>query len=282
MYSPNEQYLYKFAYQPNDMKIIGIPAINGLGKTKGTEEAPQKIVDTLKKEVYLTETGLKPTIDFTMLAADNSNISSTNQVIEEAISGCEALPLIIGGDHSITYSCFKAFSKKFRNPGLVVFDAHPDLENSFSPPTHEDYLRMLIEEGHVRPENVVLVGTRSFDTNELEFLKSHKIHHFPMRKIAAESLHEVSDTVMSIAKEFGAVYVSIDIDAIDPAFAPGTGYLEPGGLTSREFLHFLSRLKNLKNLRAFDLVEINPSKDINGLTVKLGAKIASEILGYIN
>lgn len=262
------------------MKILGIPAINGLGKTKGTEKAPQEIVETLKKDIFLSETGLKPVIDFSQLAVDNFNIGSTNNLIEQAVSGCEALPLIIGGDHSITYSCFKAFSKKFRNPGIVVFDAHPDLENSFTPPTHEDYLRMLIEEGHVKAENVILVGTRSFDQNELDFLKSHKIHHFPMRKIAADSLHEVSDAVMSIAKDFGAVYISIDIDAIDPAFAPGTGYLEPGGLTSREFLHFLSRLKNLRNLKAFDLVEINPTKDINGITVKLGAKIAAEILGY--
>jgi arginase len=262
------------------MKIIGIPAINGLGKTIGTELAPEAVVEKLKTEIFLSESGAQPTIDFSLMAVDRFNITKTNELIEETLSSCEAIPLILGGDHSITYPCFKAFSKKFRNPGIVVFDAHPDMENSFSPPTHEDYLRMLIEEGHVKPENVVLVGTRSFDRNELDFMRTRKLHNFPMRKIAADSLHEVSDAVMSIAKEFGAVYVSIDIDAIDPAFAPGTGYIEPGGLTSREFLHFLSRLKNLKNLRAFDLVEINPAKDPHGMTVKLGAKIAGEILGY--
>jgi arginase len=264
------------------MKIIGIPAINGLGKTIGTELAPQQIVERLKTEIFLGESGTRPAIDFGMVAVDTSSITRTNQMIEEAISSSEGIPLILGGDHSITYSCFKAFSKKFRNPGIVVFDAHPDMENTFSPPTHEDYLRMLIEEGHVRAENVIIVGTRSFDQNELDFLRSRKLHNFSMRYIASENLHDVSDTVMSIAKDFGAVYVSIDIDAIDPAFAPGTGYIEPGGLTSREFLYFLARLKNLKNLRAFDLVEINPSKDVNGMTVKLGAKIASEILGYAN
>jgi len=264
------------------MRIIGIPAVNGLGKTKGTEEAPRMIVERLKEEIFLNESGFKPQVNFEQIAVDKSSISETNRIIEEAIGNCEDIPLILGGDHSITYSCFKAFSKRFKNVGIVVFDAHPDMENSFSPPTHEDYLRMLVEEGYVRAENVVLVGTRSWDTNEREFLKNNKAYNFSMREIASEGISEICDSVMEIAKNFGAVYVSIDVDAIDPAFAPGTGYIEPGGLTSREFLYFLTRLKNLRNLKAFDLVEINPSKDINGMTVKLGAKIVSEILGYQN
>jgi arginase len=264
------------------MKIIGIPAINGLGKTIGTELAPKAVAEKLKTEIFLNESGIKPQADFEQIAIDKSSIIHTNELIEQAISCTEDMPIIIGGDHSITYSCFKAFSKKFRNPGIIVFDAHPDMENSFSPPTHEDYLRMLIEEGHVKPENVVLVATRCWDKNELEFMRQNRIRAFTMKDITSEGLHEAIDAAMSIIKGFGAVYVSIDIDAIDPAFAPGTGYIEPGGLTSREFLYFLHRLKNLRNLKAFDLVEINPSKDINGMTVKLGAKIVSEIFGYSN
>ncbi len=264
------------------MRIIGIPAVNGLGKTQGTEEAPGMIVERLKDEIFLNESGSKLEYRFEQVAVDRSNISRTNEIIEESIAGCEEIPLILGGDHSITYPCFKAFSKRFRNAGIVVFDAHPDMENSSKPPTHEDYLRMLIEEGFVRKENVVLVGIRSWDANELGFLRKNNIHVFSMREISQEGISEVCDAVMSIAKGFGAVYVSIDIDAVDPAFAPGTGYIEPGGLTSRELLYFLARLKNLRNLKAFDLVEINPKKDVNGLTVKLGAKIVSEILGYMN
>jgi formiminoglutamase len=262
------------------MRIIGIPALNGLGKTVGTEQAPKAVVEKLKEEIFLNENGFKPVWEFEQLAVDNFNIGETNRRIEERLNNCEEIPLIIGGDHSITYSCFKAFSRKFRNVGLVVFDAHPDVENSFSPPTHEDYLRMLIEEGFVRAENVVLVGTRSFDSNERDFLKGNRVQNFPMRLIAQEGISDACESVMELAKNCGAVYVSIDIDVIDPAFAPGTGYIEPGGLTSREFLYFLNRLKNLKNLRAFDVVEINPTKDVAGMTVKLGAKIVGEILGY--
>ena len=82
---------------------------------------------------------------------------------------------------------------------------------------------------------------------------------------------------MSVAKNFEAMYISIDIDSVDPAFAPGTGYIEPAGLTSRELLYFLSRLLLLKNFRMADLVEVNPDKDFKNLTVKLAAKIIAEI-----
>jgi agmatinase len=82
---------------------------------------------------------------------------------------------------------------------------------------------------------------------------------------------------MSAGLGFGSLYVSIDIDVLDPAFAPGTGYLEPSGLSSRELIFFLQRLSNLKNLKAVDLVEINPKLDISNLTVKTGAKIISEL-----
>jgi len=74
------------------------------------------------------------------------------------------------------------------------------------------------------------------------------------------------------------LYVSIDIDVIDPAFAPGTGYCEPGGLSTRDFLYLIQRINKLKNLKAIDLVEINPDKDKENMTVKLGAKILSELI----
>jgi len=73
-------------------------------------------------------------------------------------------------------------------------------------------------------------------------------------------------------------YVSIDIDVIDPAFAPATGYCEPGGLTSRQFLYIIQRINKIKNLKAVDIVEINPDKDGGEKTVKLGAKILSELI----
>lgn len=96
-------------------------------------------------------------------------------------------------------------------------------------------------------------------------------------KELAENIESSCDKIMEEIRKFDSVYVSIDIDAIDPAFAPGTGYIEPGGFTSRQFLYFIQRLKLLNNIKAFDLVEINPEKDLKGITVKLSAKIIGEL-----
>ncbi|MBW2971191.1 arginase family protein [Candidatus Woesearchaeota archaeon] len=260
------------------MKIIKCPAINGLGKTKGCELAPDAIIKILKQNYQLSESGRLLQYTVEQIPTDNSNPEQSNKNIHEFLLDNNEIPVILGGDHSITYPAFRAFAKKFQNPGLVVFDAHPDLVNNFEPPTHEDYLRTLIDKDILNKNNLVLVGLRTWDPKEYEYLKSNKIKHFTMREIAAEGLHETADAVMSIAHNFGAAYISIDIDAVDPAFAPATGYPEPAGITSRELLYFLNRLKNLRNLRAFDIVEINPSKDTSEMTVKLAAKIVSELL----
>jgi len=259
------------------MKIIKIPfSAGGLGKTVGTELAPDRIVNELK-EIFLNEQGVKPEFGIESVKVNNSNISETNKNIYNHIMQNDEMPIIIGGDHSITYSAFKAFSKQFDNPGIIIFDAHPDCENNFSPPTHEDFLRVLIEENHIKRRNVILVGLRSWHKNEYDYLKQNKIKIFSMKEITNDGIKEVSEAVMSAALQFGSLYISIDIDVLDPAFAPGTGYLEPAGLSSRELIFFLQRLSNLKNLKAVDLVEVNPKLDISNLTVKTGAKIISEL-----
>ncbi len=261
------------------MKLLKIQSINGLGKTDGCEDAPDKIVSSLK-EFYLNEDGLLPVFDIESAEIEKANIEKTNENIykkvKESLNEAEQL-MILGGDHSITYPCFKAFSESSDNNGLVVFDAHADCVNDFKPPTYEDYLRVLVEEGKLKKENIILVGIRNWHKEEYKFLRENKIKFFNMKEIAKEGVHEVSESIMSVAKNFNALYVSIDIDAVDPAFAPGTGYQEPGGLTSRELLFFLKRLKLLKNLKVVDLVEINPAKDREDMTVKLGSKIVSEM-----
>ena len=83
---------------------------------------------------------------------------------------------------------------------------------------------------------------------------------------------------MELINKNKALYISVDIDVVDPAYAPGTGYLEPGGLSSRELLYMLHRFKKLRNFNYLDVVEINPGKDLNEITVKLGASIIREML----
>ena len=260
------------------MNILKIPFSAGsLGKSKGAELAPLEI-EKKAGDMFLNEDGKHAELAFDEVNVDATNIEATNKNIYDAVIGKNASDIVVlGGDHSITYSCFKAFAAKHDNPGIVVFDAHPDLENNFKPPTHEDYLRVLIEDGIVKPENVVLVGVRAWHKNELEFIKAKRLKVFSMKEIFSAGCQDVCDVVMAVARNFGALYISVDIDVLDPAFAPAVAYPESGGMTSRQLLYFIQRLKLLKNLKMGDIVEVLPQKDTNGLTVATAAKVLKEL-----
>lgn len=255
------------------MKFIKVPFSSGsLNKNKGAEQAPDKIVDELRN-IFVNENRVTVKFDVDSVAVDSYNIRATQQNIFNKIRQISDKAVILGGDHSITYSAVKALGECC----LVVFDAHLDLMSGTDLPTHEDWLRKLIDDGFNK-NNIFLVGVRNWHRDELKFLLDNDIKHFTMKQIYEYSVEEICDTVMEFATKEKQTYVSVDIDVVDPAFAPGTGYLEAGGLSSREMIYLVQRLSKLKNLRMFDLVEVNPSKDVAGMTVKLAAKLVSEML----
>lgn len=258
------------------MFVVKVPGINGLGKTKGCEKAGNVILKSLN-DVYSNEEG-KPintkSIDLEEIHIDNSNLELTNNLIQKnALKIFQTKPktIFLGGDHSISYSLTMAFldfcRKENKKPYLIIFDAHPDCMEAAHKnfPTHEDWLRSLIEFGFPT-ENILLVGIRNSYETEIEFLIKNKIKVIKMNQLL-DDLEGVCDAVTEFSRG-NDLYVSVDIDAIDPAFAPGTGYIEPGGLTSRQFIYLIQRINKIKNLRAIDLVEINPTKDKETLTGK--------------
>ncbi len=259
------------------MKLLKIPYNAGAMKKKeGQELAPDKMVEMLD-ELYLSEHGINPNIDVETVKIDNFDIDKSKQAIEDAVKKLEGFAILLGGDHSITYSSFKAFAEKYNSDdcGLLIFDAHPDCENDFI--THEDFIQGLVAQNILKPENILLVGIRNWSQNEHKFIKHNKIKHYSMKEISFEGVQETCDAVMTAARQFKHLYLSIDIDVLDPAFAPGTGYLEAGGLTSRELIYFVHRLKLLKNIELADIVEVNPKKDVNDMTSKMAAKLIVEL-----
>ncbi len=266
------------------MIIIRTPGINGLGKTKGCEEAGKRILKTLE-EIYTNEAGKEINIknlELEEIHLNNSNVEESNNLIYE--NSLESFheqdkTIFLGGDHSISFSTVSAFldwsNSERKNPCLIVFDAHPDCMIPIKEPTHEEWLRGIVEKGFP-PENILLVGIRNSDKQELEFLKNKKIKRMSMNQLL-EDLRDSCDTIMEFSHN-KELYLSLDIDVLDPVFAPATGYAEPGGLTSRQLLYLVGRLNKLKNLKGIDLVEINPIKDKENLTVKTGAKILAEFL----
>ncbi len=268
------------------MFIVKVPGINGLGKTNGCEKAGNEILKILKEEIYSSEAGKEinfETLDLEEIHLDNSRVDFSNKLIyKNALETFEAKPktVFLGGDHSISYSIGKAFldycKNKKKKPCLIIFDAHPDLMEPMKEPTHEEWLRALVDAGFPS-ESILLVGSRNAYIDELKFIKEKKIKTMSLNQFLLD-IEDACDTLMEFAngKE---LYFSLDIDVVDPIFAPATGYKnEVGGLTSRQLIYLVQRINKMKNLRGVDIVEINPENDVDGRTVKLGAKILAEFL----
>ncbi len=271
-------------------QIVKVPGINGLGKTNGCERAGNAILKVLKEEVYSDERGNEvefSRLDIEEIHLDNSNLEITNNLIYKnsfEFYGLKDKLIFLGGDHSISYSLVKAFkdfcSLEKKEPCLIIFDAHPDCmptDNRKEYPTHEEWLRGVIESGFPS-SNILLVGSRNPYKEEVDFLKEKGIKQMGMNAFL-EDFEGACDSLTEFANK-RPLYVSFDIDVVDPAFCPSVSYPEPGGFTSREIIYIFQRINKIKSLKAIDIVEINEKKDreVNGQTIKIGAKILGEVL----
>jgi len=260
------------------LKIIKIPFDKGgFEKSDGARFAPQRISKYLKEMIEGTSNKIK--VSYEDVVLNQSDVLECHKRIEAKINENGPKAIVLGGDHSITYSCVKGFSSHNRAFSLVVFDAHPDLIKDFSPPTHESYLRALIEEKVVKSKDVLLVGVRNSDALEKAFIEKKKINYIYSKDFLEKGVKAISDEIKRFClNRKNPVYLSIDIDAIDPIEAMGTGYIEHGGLLSRELFYILEELKETNLIKMCDIVEINPEKDFKDFTSILGAKIASMLI----
>ena len=153
--------------------------------------------------------------------------------------------VILGRSHDKTSALFSRFSSRYNHPGIIYFDAHADCLSS------DDIVP------RIGSSNIIMAGLRSIRPRELAFLRKNKIRIFSMKQISEEGIRETADTIMAISRSFDALYISIDLDVLDPAFYPVKSP-EPGGLSTRDLIYFIQRLKHLRNLRAMDTMEINP------------------------
>jgi len=264
------------------MFIVKIPLTNR--QTKGCEKTPNEILKELKN-ISSKEQG-KPidlqSLNLEEIHVDNSDIEKSSELIYKnafEIFGEKPKTIFLGGDYSISYPITRAFLDWCQNSGkepcLIVFDAHADCINLISRQTRDRWLKKLIEEGFPS-ENILLVGVRNMQKDEIQFLKEKEIRIISINQLL-ENLQDSCEIIMEFAHN-KELYVSIDIDVVDPAFAPAIDCPEPGGLSSREFIYIIQRISKMKNLRVVDIVGINPDKDEKNSTVKLGAKILAELI----
>ena len=177
----------------------------------------------------------------------------------------DLIPLSLGGDHSITYPAIKAVSSKQKNLSVLHFDAHPDLYDDFQGNrySHASPFARLMEEGLVK--RLVQVGIRTINRHQREQADRFGVEVWEMRHWRDH-----------YAPQFDApVYISFDIDALDPAFAPGVSHREPGGLTTRQALDLIINLRG--QIVGADIVEFNPRMDPLHVTATVCAKLLKEI-----
>ena len=182
--------------------------------------------------------------------------------------------IVLGGEHLLTLGPYMSFSK---DTGYVVFDAHYDLRDQYADMklSHAAYLRRIVEKRG--SENIIHVGARAYVKEELEFLKENNIQTITDKQIRDG---EGPDLLKKATENFDSIYTSIDLDILDPAFAPGVGNPEAVGITSRELYDMITSLQERKIIAA-DIVELNPSFD-NGSTAALAAKMISTIIAMNN
>jgi agmatinase len=188
--------------------------------------------------------------------------------IEQAVAAALAAgqkPLIVGGDHAVTYPILKAIAACHGPVSILHFDAHPDLYDELlgNRRSHASPFARIMEAGHGR--RLVQVGVRTLNAHQRDQAARFAVEIAPMREFTPALVPPLD----------GPVYVSIDMDALDPAFAPGVSHPEPGGLTVREILDVLARVAG--PVIGADVVEYNPDRDINGLSAVVAAKFVKEL-----
>jgi len=176
-------------------------------------------------------------------------------------------PVCLGGDHSITLAIVRAFGKRI--PGLTIlhFDAHPDLYDELEGNRHSHAcpFARIMEEGSAK--RLIQVGIRTINGHQREQAKKFGVEVIEMRHLPALDRMKVD----------GPIYISFDLDALDPACAPGISHREPGGMTVREAIAHIHAITG--KISGADIVEFNPAQDHTQLTAMVAAKLLKEILG---
>ena len=258
--------------------ILGIPFDEKSSYLKGASLGPAAIREASTSKMINPWTELGVNLQEDTVVTDLGDLTLKGSVAEIfayierkilEIIKIGVIPVILGGDHSITYPIIRAFAEKCRPLDILHFDAHPDLYEELygDKLSHACPFTRIMEEGLV--ENLVQIGIRAKIGEHEERARKFNIKMIEMKNF--------SD---SLSLEFkNPLYISFDMDALDPAFAPGVSHHEPGGLSSRQVIQIIHRLK--AQIVGLDVVELNPTRDTSGITASAAVKIVMEIMGKI-
>jgi len=253
--------------------LLGIPFDANSSYMRGAASAPPLIREGFRSDSsnMCTEAGTdldrRPFADAGDLQlSDSTAFAEIERAVRELLEKGQR-PVCLGGDHSITYPILKAFHKKYPAMSVIHFDAHPDLYDEFQGNrySHACPFARIMEEGLAK--QLIQVGIRTMSSPQKK-----QAERFGVQIVEMENCPSYE-----CLKRAGPVYISFDLDVLDPEFAPGVSHREPGGMTVREAMRHLHQITG--NIVGADLVEYNPKRDVSDLTSAVCGKILKEILG---
>jgi len=273
--------------------VVGFPWDISSTFRRGSKEAPSVIRKVAKAEFYgpFTEDGVDLSRiwrvydygDVEAATSADEMRKRTYNVIRNLYND-ELRFLFLGGDHLITYFSLHALTQlSKRNWALIYLDSHPDLEEEYEGDrySHGSVVKRLVEETNLRPESVVEVGIRAFLPSERKWADEVGIKIISTVEFERLGAKDAAKRVLELLpKNVEKAYLSIDLDILDPAYAPGLGYPEAGGISTRSLIDFIYGLKKLE-IVAFDVVELCPQYDCSSITAIGAGKIILETLGIM-
>jgi agmatinase len=283
-----------------DVVILGAPFDGGTSHRPGTRFGPSAI----RQACYLPQDGSRPSLalrvdgltDLRVLDAGDVEMYSGDVVasiaaLEEAVytvAAAGAIPIVLGGDHTIALPDATGVARQlgYGRVSLVHFDAHADTgESQFgSLYGHGQPMRRLIESGAVRGDRFLQIGLRGYwpEPSTLDWMAAQRMRSYEMSEVVARGLDTCLTEAFAIAvDDCDGVFLSVDVDVVDPGMAPGTGTPEPGGLTARQLLDAVRRCCYELPIVGVDVVEVSPPYDQAEITAYLANRVVLETLSAI-
>lgn len=267
----------EFSYSESKYIVVPAPLERSVSYGGGTKTAPSKIIEASHQleefDFELNTEPFKQGIHVLNEVSFSGDINAFNLNLETVVAKIindNKIPIVIGGEHSISYPVFKGIKKYLNNFSILHFDAHLDLRYAYEGDefSHASVIRRIKDSGF---NSIVSFGIRSVSFEEHDYLKKN-----PHKVFYARDTYDIEALIKDLKKD---IYITFDVDCLDPSIMPSTGTPEPGGYLWYQTLDLLKEVLKEKNLVALDVVELAPD-GINHFSEFTIAKLIYKILGY--
>jgi agmatinase len=258
--------------------VIGVPYDMTSSYRSGSRFGPAALREaslnietySIRSDIDLEDIGMADLGDVHVVSNPSDIVERVRLVVKDVVEAGK-VPILLGGEHLITLGAMKAFPNDI---AMINFDAHLDLRETYMGEeySHATFMRKVA--GILPPSNIFYVGTRAISKDELEFSKKQGLAYMDVRELRKLGSNQAADSLKSKLAGFRRIYLTVDVDVFDPAYAPAVGNPEADGLTPDMVLTLISQVCDGR-IVGLDLVEVTPHYD-TGITAALGARVIFE------